>query len=78
VEQLVAALFAQPQRGRASTGRRVPQAQAILAHGIGSAFTAATVFIAGALILALIAVDTSRTTPGDPATHINLAWRCWG
>jgi hypothetical protein len=37
-----------------------PQAQQILAHGIGSAFTAAAVFIACALILALIAVDTGR------------------
>jgi EmrB/QacA subfamily drug resistance transporter len=42
-----------------------PQAQAheILAHGVGSAFTAATVFITCALILALIAIQTSPKAP---------------
>jgi EmrB/QacA subfamily drug resistance transporter len=36
------------------------RAHEILAHGIGSAFTAAAVFIAGALVLALVAVDAGR------------------
>jgi predicted MFS family arabinose efflux permease len=37
------------------------RAHEILAHGAGSAFTAAAVFIAGALVLALVAVDAGRT-----------------
>jgi hypothetical protein len=36
------------------------RAHEILAHGVGSAFTAATVLIAGVLVLAVVAVDARR------------------